>query len=50
MLWRDKTMSRSMKFRVLFYALVIPVILSIVFMLYEFSAVDKAILAGGGGL
>ena len=49
MLWRDQTLNRSMKWRVLIYAVVIPALLSIAFMLYEFDAAEKAIQAGGGG-
>ena len=49
MLWRDQTLSRSMKFRVITYAVLIPVLLSIAFMLYEFDSAQKAIQAGGGG-
>ena len=48
MLWRDRTLRRSMKFRVITYAVLIPVLLSIAFMLYEFDATEKAIQAGGG--
>ena len=49
MLWRDTAPSRTMKIRLVTYAVVIPVLLSIAFMLYEFGAAEKAIQAGGGG-
>ncbi len=49
MLWKDKTLSRPIKIRILVYAVVIPLLLSVLWMLYEFEAAEKAIRAAGGG-
>jgi hypothetical protein len=49
MLWRDQILSRSIKIRIVVYAVLIVILLSILFTLYEFGAAEKAIRAGGGG-
>ena len=49
MLWRDQILSRSMKLRLITYAVAIPVVLSIAFFFYEFNAAESAIKAAGGG-
>lgn len=49
MLWRDTTLTRSMKFRIVAYAVLILVVLSVSFTIYEFGAAEKAIKAAGGG-
>jgi len=49
MLWRDESMSRSTKGRVLIYSFAIPVCLAVLFMLREYDAAEKAIQAAGGG-
>ena len=49
MLWRDPTLSRAVKIRILIYAILIPVLLSIVFTVWEIDRAEKAIRAAGGG-
>jgi hypothetical protein len=49
MLWKDTTLDRSMKVRILIYAILIPVLLSVLWIVYEFEAAEKAITAAGGG-
>ena len=49
MLWRDQTLSRAIKARILIYALLIPVLMGIAFTIFEFDATEKAIRAAGGG-
>ena len=49
MLWKDTTLDRAMKFRIVTYSILIPVLLGIAFMLYEYDSAQKAIQAAGGG-
>jgi hypothetical protein len=49
MLYRDTTMSRFLKIRIMVYAIAIPVLLSIVWMIFEFDQAEKIIRASGGG-
>jgi RsiW-degrading membrane proteinase PrsW (M82 family) len=48
LLWRDQTLGRSTKIRLLSYAFLIPVLLYFAFMLYQFDQAEKAIRAAGG--
>jgi hypothetical protein len=49
MLWRDKTLSRSIKFRIVAYGIFGLIVLSVGFTIFEFGAAEKAIRAAGGG-
>jgi hypothetical protein len=49
MLWRDKTLNRSAKARLLVYTFLVPLIVYLAITIYLFHATDVAIQAGGGG-
>ena len=49
MLWRDKTLSRSAKGRMVVYTFLVPTLVYLVIVAFLFHATDVAIQAAGGG-
>ena len=48
MLWRDTTLSRSAKGRMVLYTILVPTLVYLALSLYLFHLTERAIQAGGG--
>ena len=49
MLWRDTSLTRSAKLRLLTYTFLVPIVIYLAASIYLFHATEVAIQAGGGG-